>query len=63
MCHVSAEKETEQANIRCGCGFDSPAMHPVEEGIKNLETHRKILQHRIEMIDTKIAGLKIVKTP
>ncbi len=58
MCHVPEGKAAEQVNARCGCGCDCPATLTVEEEIKTLEEHRKILQGRIQMIDTKIAGLK-----
>ena len=35
-------------------------MLPIDDEIRSLEDHKKILQDRIEMIDKKIAGLKSV---
>ncbi|MHB8163328.1 MAG: hypothetical protein ACYDDV_03145 [Methanoregula sp.] len=58
MCHVSAGKPAAQTNPRCSCGCDCPAMLSIDDEIRALEDHKKIFQERIEMIDTKIAGLK-----
>jgi hypothetical protein len=33
---------------------------PIEDEIRRLEEHKKILKDRIDTIDTKIAGLKTV---
>jgi hypothetical protein len=63
MCQVSAGKSVSQMNARCGCGCSCPAMLPVEEEIRNLEDHKKILLEQIEIINTKIAGLISVKEP
>jgi hypothetical protein len=38
-------------------------MLPIDDEIRRLEDHKKILQDRIEMIDKKIAGLKTVNEP
>jgi hypothetical protein len=60
MCHVSAGKQISQVNSLCGCTCNCPAMLPVEEEIKNLEVYKKCLLDRIQMIETKISGLKTV---
>ncbi len=58
MCHVSAGNPVSPMNVHCGCECGCPVMLPVEEEIRSLEDHKKILQDRIETIDKKIAGLK-----
>jgi hypothetical protein len=60
MCHVSAGKQVSQMNTICGCGCSCPGLLPIEDEIRRLEDHKKILQDRIDMIDKKIAGLKTV---
>jgi hypothetical protein len=61
MCHVSAGKQESQMNTLCGCGCSYPVLLPVDEEIRSLEEHRKILQDRLGIIDKKIIGLKTVK--
>ena len=63
MCHVSSGKQAEQMNTRCGCGCSCPAIFSIDDEIRGLEIHKKIFQDRIEMIDTKLAGLKTVNKP
>jgi hypothetical protein len=63
MCHVSAGKQVLQMNPLCDCGCSCPVMLPIDDEIRSLEDHKKILQDRIEMIDKKIAGLKTVNGP
>ena len=63
MCHVSAGKPVSQMNTFCDCECGCPVMLPIEDEIRRLEDHKKILQGRIEMIDKKIAGLKTVNEP
>jgi hypothetical protein len=60
MCHVSAGKQVSQMNTLCDCECGCPVILPIDDEIRRLEDHKKILQDRIEMIDTKIAGLKTV---
>ena len=60
MCHVSAGKQVSPMNTPCGCECGCPVMLPVDDEIRSLEDHKKILLERIEMLDTKIAGLKSV---
>ena len=62
MCHVSAEKQESKINTRCGCKCSCPVMLPVEEEIRSLEDHKKILQDKLEVIDKKITALKSVNT-
>ena len=62
MCHVSAEKLVSKMNTRCGCECSCPIMFPVEEEIRSLEDHKKILQDQLEVIDKKITVLKSVNT-
>ena len=50
-------------NTLCNCDCGCPAMLPIDDEIRRLEDHKKILQDRIEMIDKKIAGLKTVNEP
>ena len=63
MCHESAGKEAAQMNTHCGCECGCPVMLPIDDEIRKLEDHKKILQGRIEMIDKEIAGLKTVNKP
>ena len=63
MCHESAGKEAAQMNTHCGCGCSCPVTLSTGDEIKELEAHKKIFQDRIEMIDTKLAGLKTVNKP
>lgn len=63
MCHVSTRKQVSQMNTLCDCGCSCPVMLPIDDEIRELEDHKKILQNRIEMIDKKIAGLKTVNEP
>ena len=58
MCHVSSGKPGSQQDSLCGCGCACPAALTIEDEIRSLEDHRKILQDRVCMIDKKIAGLK-----
>jgi hypothetical protein len=60
MCHVSTGKQVSQMNALCDCGCSWPVALPLEDEIRILEEHKKILQDRIEMIDKKITGLKTV---
>jgi len=61
MCHVSAGKPVSPMNTYCGCECGCPVMLPIEEEIRSLEDHKKILQNQIEAIDKKIGALKSVK--
>jgi len=63
MCHVSAGKQVSQLNTMCDCGCSCPVILPIEDEIRRLEDHKKILKDRIDMIDKKIAGLKTVNEP
>jgi hypothetical protein len=67
MCHVSAGNLEPQMNTVCDCGCDCRCNRPVtisiEEQIRRLEEHKKILKDRIDSIDKKIPGLKTVKEP
>jgi hypothetical protein len=63
MCHVSAGKPVSQMNPHCDCECGCPVMLPIDDEIRRLEDHKKILLDRIEMIDTKIAVLKTVNEP
>ena len=63
MCHVSAGKPVSQMITLCDCGYGCPVTLPIGDEIRKLEDNKKILQDRIEMIDTKIASLKTVNEP
>jgi hypothetical protein len=60
MCHISAGKPVSQMNIVCDCECGCPVLLSIDDEIRKLEEHRKILQNRIEMIDKKIVSLKTV---
>jgi hypothetical protein len=47
-------------NNLCDCGCSCPATLPIDDEIRLLEEHKKILRDRIEIIDKKITGLKTV---
>jgi len=63
MCHVLTGKQVVQVNVLCGCDgeYTCPAGLPINDEIKRLEEHTKILQDRIDTITRKITGLKTVK--
>jgi len=63
MCHVSPGKQVVQMNTLCGCGCTCPVGLPIDDEIRRLEDHKKILQEQIEMIGKKITGLKTVNEP
>ncbi len=44
----------------CDCGCTCPVELPINDEIKRLEEHKKILQDRIDIINKKITGLKTV---
>ena len=50
-------------NTVCDCGCGCMGVIPIEDEIRRLEEHKKILKDRIDTIDKKITGLKIVKEP
>jgi hypothetical protein len=64
MCHVSAGKQVLQMNTMCDCGCTygcrCEGVIPIEDEIRILEDHKKILKDRIDIIDKKITGLKSV---
>jgi len=61
MCHVSTGKQVLQMNTLCGCGCSCPVVAlPIDDEIRRLEEHKKILQEQIEIINKKITGLKTV---
>jgi len=63
MCHVSAGKQVSQMNTLCDCECGCPVTLPIGNEISRQEGHKKILQDRIEIIEKKIAGLKMVNEP
>jgi len=63
MCHVSTGKPVSQMNTLCSCGCSCPIALPIDDEIRRLEEHKKILQDRIEIINKKITGLKTVNEP
>jgi hypothetical protein len=60
MCHVSTGKQASQMNSHCGCECGCPVILTVDDEIRRLEDHKKILQDHIEIINKKISGLKTV---
>ncbi len=63
MCHISAGKQVSPLNTLCDCECGCPVILPIEDEIRRLVNHKKILLDRIDMIDKKIAGLKTVNEP
>jgi hypothetical protein len=63
MCHVSAGKMVSHMNTACCCECGCPVLLPIEDEIRKLEEHRKIVQEQIEAIDNKIVSLKSLKVP
>ena len=56
----AGKQETSMNNAyECRC----PIMLPIEDELRSLEEHRKILQNQIDTIDKKIIGLKSTKEP
>ena len=50
-------------NTLCDCECGCPVTLPIGNEISRQEGHKKILQDRIEIIEKKIAGLKMVNEP
>jgi len=63
MCHISTGQQAALMNTLCGCGCICPVTVPIDEEIRRLEEHKKILQDRVEMINRKITGLMTVNEP
>ncbi len=65
MCTIVPGKQGSPVNTLCGCccGCTCPAGLPTGDEIRRLEEHKKILQDRIEIINTTITGLKTVTKP
>lgn len=61
MCQTIVQNPESMMNIRCGCESGCPVLLPIEDEIRKLEEHKKILSTRIEGIDKKISALKSVK--
>jgi len=49
------------ANIHCGCDCSCPVLFSIDDEIRMLENHRKMMQDRIEAIDRKVSALKSVQ--
>jgi hypothetical protein len=60
MCHIATGKQVSLMNTLCDCECSCGVMMPIDDEIRILEDHKKILKDRIDTIDTKIAGLKTV---
>ena len=60
MCHVPEGEQVPRVNTLCSCGCTCPVALPLNDEIRRLEDHKKILQDRIEMITIKITGLRTV---
>ena len=63
MCQVLTEKPVLKTLCRSDCGCTYPIGIPIDDEIRRLEEHTKILQDRIENINTKITALKHVNNP
>ena len=65
MCNVSTGKQVVQMNTLggCSCGCTCQVELPISDEIRRLEEHKKILQDRIDTINTKITALKTVTKP
>jgi hypothetical protein len=61
MCQTGIQNQVSIMNNRCDCECGCPILLPIEDEIRKLEEHKKILSARIEDIDKKIASLKSVK--
>jgi hypothetical protein len=48
-------------NCQCGCSCTCPVFLSIDDEIRMLEHHKKIMQEQIEAIDRKVAALKSVK--
>jgi predicted metal-dependent hydrolase len=46
---------------QCGCTCNCPVFLSIDDEIRMLENHKKIMQEQIEAIDRKVAALKSVK--
>jgi hypothetical protein len=60
MCKISEVKQVPVMNTQCGCGCICPARLTVEDEIKLLEEHKKLIQDQIEIINQKLVALKSV---
>jgi hypothetical protein len=60
MCHIATGNQVSLMNTLCDCECSCGVMMPIEDEIRILEEHKKILKDRIDIIDKKITGLKSV---
>jgi hypothetical protein len=59
MCHTRYSGSKEGGE--CGCSCNCPVILSIDDEIRMLEDHKKMMQEQIEAIDRKVAALKSVK--
>lgn len=60
MCHTMMHSGSMESS-QCGCTCNCPVFLSIDDEIRMLENHKKIMQEQIEAIDRKVAALKSVK--
>jgi hypothetical protein len=48
-------------SCQCGCSCACPVLLSIDDEIRMLEDHKKMMQEQIEAIDRKVTALKSVK--
>jgi hypothetical protein len=49
------------ANTHCSCDCSCPVLLSIDDEIRMLESHKRMLQDRIDVIDRKVSALTSVK--
>ena len=60
MCH-SMMQSGSMENYQCECSCTCPVFLSIDDEIRLLEDHKKMMQERIEAINLKVTALKSVK--
>ena len=61
MCHPLTGVSSSMVNAHCCCDCSCSVLLSIDDEIRMLEDHKKMMQDRIEAIDRKVSALKSVK--
>ena len=61
MCHTMMHSGSME-NCQCGCSCTCPVFLSIDDEIRMLENHKKMMQEQIEAINIKVTALKSVKS-
>jgi hypothetical protein len=60
MCHTLMHSGSMESS-QCGCSCTCPVFLSIDDEIRILEDHKRMMQEQIEAIDRKVTALKSVK--